>query len=174
MSRTILGLDPSLRNWGIVKCLYDTTTHHLELVDSHIIQTKSDKSKKRQNIKDLITAHTLYKQLKPYVLNVDAICIELPHGSQSSRAMVSYGVCIGVLASIADLNPKMVVVSANEVKAVVGANTASKAEIIDWVKQHHPHELEFIPKTKKAEHICDALLSIYASIHKPLFKEYTQ
>ena len=55
-------------------------------------------------------------------------------------------------------------------KKTVGNKTASKDDVIDWINQRHP---DFLPKKKdgsilknKAEHIADALLTIYTGLNK--------
>lgn len=166
----ILGLDPSLRNWGIAKTIYDTQTNILSVVDTSIIHTKPIKSKIKQSTKDLLASNKLYTGITPYYKDIDLVIAEVPSGSQSSRAMVSYGVCIGVLGSLQALKPQLIQVAANDVKTVVGANTTSKKEIINWVKHKHPEAS--LPKTNKAEHICDAIVAIYAGLKTKTFKEF--
>ena len=168
----ILGIDPSFRNWGMAACLLDADG--LKVMDTHIIKTVSTKSRKvKQNSADIISANELYRGLIKAVKWADVICIEVPHGSQSSRAMVSYGVCIALIGVIQELNPNIVQVSASDVKALVRTDKShkpTKKEVIAWVKTKHPEAK--LPNNLSAEHICDAIVAIHAAMIKPEFKEY--
>lgn len=165
----ILGFDPSLRNWGVVKASYDLISHDLIIQDGYVIQHKPKKDKHiRQNTLDLQTTN----YIKSHLTHADIVIAEVPHGSQSSRAMVSYGVCIGVLGSLYD---DLIQVSANDVKRIVEPNTSvkevPKSQVINWVKTKHPEILSWLPSTHKQEHICDAIVAIHAGMIKPKFKE---
>ena len=115
------------------------------------------------------------------IQDVDVIFAEVPIGSQSSRAMASYGVCIGVLGALKALNYPVIQVTPNEVKVrTTGSKTASKEEMINWVLTQHPH-INFPTKKykgtdqiiySKAEHMADAVASIYAGLDTPEFKSY--
>ena len=166
----VLGLDPSLRSWGLAACLY--REGKIEVVETHISKTINTKGIK-QNASDIIAANTLYKELITPIKWADVICIEVPHGSQSSRAMVSYGVCVALIGVIQALNPNIIQVSANDVKAVVRTDKShkpSKEDVIAWVKKKHPEAK--LPTTLAAEHICDAIVTIYAAMKTKEFKEY--
>lgn len=77
----ILSFDPSLRNWGIAACTY--FQGNLEVVEVHIAKTSNTKGIK-QNASDIMAASSLYKEIIKGVEWADVICIEVPHGSQSS------------------------------------------------------------------------------------------
>lgn len=157
---TLLGLDPSLRNWGFCLADYNPISQELNIQTGGVISFNPDKTQK-QNIQDLHTAHTLYTTLKLLVKRADYYVAELPTGSQSSRAMVSYALCIGVLGSLWHTNPKLIPVSPTQVKNKVKAN-ASKQEIIDWCIDRHPDILSWLPKAKsKQEHICDSIVALH-------------
>ena len=94
--------------------------------------------------------------------------VEVPVGSQSARAMASYGVCIGLLAALSD--KPLIEVTPTEVKlAAVGSKTASKQEMISWASDLYPH-LNWIKSRGKSEladkneHIADAIGAIHAGI----------
>ena len=163
-------MTPSLRNWGLAACLY--REGKLEVVETHIAKTINTKGIK-QNASDIIAATTLYNAIIKGVEWADLICIEVPHGSQSSRAMVSYGVCVALIGVIQTINPNIIQVSANDVKAVVRTDKShkpTKQEIIEWVKDKHPEAN--LPTTLSAEHICDAIVAIHAAMKTKEFKEY--
>lgn len=157
-SMKILAFDPSLSNWGYSIATY--TNNQLDILDYGIVQTKPSKTKDRQNIKDYLRCQHLYSHLLPLVKDIDRIVVELPTGSQSSRAMVSYATCIAITACLSHANPNVHIVTPNQVKRIVGSSTASKDDVIDWVKHKHPNLN--LPSKTKAEHICDSIVAIYA------------
>lgn len=167
----ILGLDPSFRNWGLSKATYDTDSKKLSVYYGEVITSEHDLYTK-QNQKDLYSACLLTEKLKQHWTNdIDLVCIELPHGSQSARAMVSYGVVLGVLSHFLYLDTHNCIVSALQVKGIVGNNKASKKEVIQWVKDNHT---EFtLPKAlNKAEHIADSIVAIHAVLQSKKFEDY--
>lgn len=173
MKVNITGFDPSLNNWGISHAKYNTETNELKILDGDVLRLKSKDKNLKQNQKDLIHAKSLYSKLQTHLTNTHICCIELPIGSQSSRAMVSYAMCIGLIGSLMNQFPNVyfIFVSPYKVKQVVGTNTTTKEEIIQWVTTKHP-EYD-LPKAKnQAEHIADSICTIYAGlINQPNLKE---
>ena len=172
MTLKIVSFDPSLRNWGQAAATYSDGV--LKIIETNIIKTSNTKSKSvKQNASDILSASVLYTGLLKSVRWADVICIEVPHGSQSSRAMVSYGICVALIGVISTINPNIVQVSANDVKAIVQTDRShkpSKQDVISWVKAHHPEAK--LPNSLSAEHICDAIVAIHAAMPKPEFKNY--
>lgn len=167
----ILGLDPSFRNWGISKATYDTDSKKLSVFHGEVLTSNHDLYSK-QNQKDLYSACLLSQKLAEHWNDdIDLVCIELPHGSQSARAMVSYGVVLGVLSQFINKGIPTICTSALQVKDVVGNRKATKKEVIQWVKDNHT---EFtLPKSlNKAEHIADSIVAIHAVLASKQFKEY--
>lgn len=168
----VVGLDPSLRNFGVAVAELDSDGLKINAVD--IIKTANHPIKStKQNVSDINAASVLYNTLLPYIHDADAICIEVPHGSQSSRAMVSYGVCVALIGVLMRTNPQMVYVSANDVKALVRTDKdhkPTKKEVIQWVTDKHPEAP--LPKTLIAEHCCDAIVAIHAAMQTKQFKDY--
>ena len=166
----VVAFDPSLRNWGVATADYDGDIFHI--TDAFVISTENTKGIK-QNESDILAAHKLYTELLPYVESADIITIEVPHGSQSSRAMVSYAVCVALIASLRATNSKMVHVSANEVKSLVRTDKdhkPTKKEVIQWVRDKHP-TLELPIAITKAEHPCDAIVAMHVASSKQQFKD---
>ncbi|ELA08280.1 hypothetical protein MOMA_06951 [Moraxella macacae 0408225] len=163
----ILSNDPSLRNWGYVEANYNNGL--ITIMKTGVIETKPNKVLK-QNIQDMQTANVLYTQLKPMVINADLVIAELPHGSQSSRAMVSYAVCVSVLGTLLNHNPNFIPVSFAEVKKMIGILKPQKQDVINWVQDKYPDLV--LPNKSKAEHICDAITALHVAINKPQFTEY--
>lgn len=170
----IVGLDPSLRNWGLSRAVLDTESNLISVSETKIIKTKQLPCKKtKQNTKDLISAAELFIGLKTFIKPSDILCVEVPHGSQSSRAMVSYGVCIGILGVISTHYSKLIQVSANDVKKIVKIDpehNPDKDDMINWVRLHHPEAK--LPNSLNAEHICDSIIAIHAALLKDQLQEY--
>ena len=176
----VMGFDPSLRNWGIAYGSYSIESG-IAVDKLSIIQTESDKGKQtRQNSKDINTAMQLFESAYEAAKGIDAVFVEVPVGSQSSRAMASYGVCIGVLGALCSLKVPVYEVTPTEVKlSTVGTKTASKEEMIAWAYNKYP-EINW-PKsyagsliTSKAEHMADAVGAIYAGVHSKDFQRMAQ
>lgn len=173
----VAGLDPALRNFGMAKgalCL-DTG-----IFDLHQIQLSEPKSLKmkvvRKNSDDLLRAKQQAEVTEDFLKDVDMVMVEIPVGSQSARAMASYGICIGILAGI---KTPMIQVTPTEVKvASVGTKTATKDEIITWATNLYPEASWLTQKRKgeevilaKNEHIADAIAAIHAGVHTDQFKQ---
>ena len=185
MSRklAIVGFDPSLSNWGIAKATLDLDTMLLSVDGLDVIQTDPEKDKKvrkvvRKNSEDLERAKLLHKGVKEAMEGHWIAFVEVPVGSQSSRAMASYGVCIGVLAEVGNAMP-MIQVTPTEVKvAGCGIKTATKDEMIEAMIGKYP-DAPWAMKTvkgvktpiaSKCEHMADALAAIEAGMKTDEFK----
>lgn len=155
----VLGLDPSLRNWGFSLAEY---TNELKIIDTGVIQIKPSKQQYK-NIEDMLVAQEIYKQLHSLIKGIDVICVELPVGSKSSRAMVSYATCVALVGVLRTINPNIIVVRPNQIKRYVGSNTASKDDVINWVKTKYPNLK--LPVKTKAEHICDSIIAIHVGLN---------
>lgn len=165
----LIGLDPSLRNFGVSKAYFDPSTKSLDIYDGFVIQSKPTKSKSQAK-QDIETAYSTFNCLSPLIAEVDYFTAEVPTGSRSSRAMASYGICLGILGSLVATNPNFYHCTPYDVKKVVGTKETSKEEIIEWVKQTYPSVLSWLPKTKnKAEHICDSIVTLHLLTHNPDF-----
>ncbi len=178
----VVGFDPSLRNWGVAAGTYCTVTDKLTIKSLEVISAEVPTGKQvRQNSKDLEVAFQLFQGVEKYLEHAQAIFVEVPVGSQSARAMASYGVCVGVLGSIRARGHAFIEVTPNEVKLVVGKALASKQNMIDWAMLNHP-EAPWPTKTIKgvesvitgqAEHMADAAAAIRAGLASNLFKQLT-
>ena len=178
----VVGMDPSLRNWGLAIGVYDTCTlkikvHTLKLIKPVIPKTKQV----RQNSLDMLAAQQLYSKAVSAMQGAQATFVEAPVGSQSARAMASYGICNGVLGSIRAAGLPFIEVSPLQVKlAGAGKPTASKKEMIDWAVSKHPEanwpryknkESDFNLSDAQAEHMADAIAAIYAGIASETFNQ---
>ena len=175
----VVGFDPSLRNWGISK---GTLTpeglliHKVDLVNPELPKGKQV----RQNSLDLESAKQLCKAALEAAEDADAIFVEVPIGSQSARAMASYGICVGVLGALRATGIPFFEVTPNEVKMVsVGKKTATKQEMIEWAINAHPEanwpvynrQGKLQVSEAKAEHMADATAAIYAGIATNEFQQ---
>lgn len=201
MKIKILGIDPSFCNFGLV--LAETDTDNLDnfrILQMHIAQTEEEKVEKikyvnrggkrqlarvkerpktvRKNADDLRRARILHEALEKYSKEADIAIAEVPVGSQDARAMASYGVCIGVLASC---KIPLIQVTPTDVKlAGTGIATATKHEMIESAVKAHPyaqwltHEVKSKAKRGESEirfkaineHLADATFAIKAGLPK--------
>lgn len=167
----VLGLDPSLNNWGIAAGTYDTTTKRLTIKHVNVIQRLKDDSKRvRQNSKDLAAAQAILKGLQPYLVEKPVVFAEVPIGSQSARAMASYGICVGILGAIRAMGTPFFEVTPNEVKlAATGNKNATKADMIAYGLREHPEanwprKRDGTVTAASAEHMADACAAILAGV----------
>lgn len=177
----VAGLDPSLRNWGSSSGVYDTETKKLTIHQLGVINPELPTGKQvRQNSLDLEAAKQLCEGALKAVHGAQAIFVEVPVGSQSARAMASYGVCVGVLGALRATNVPFFEVTPTEVKlAGFGKKTATKQDMIQWAMGKHPEANWPMYKQKgialvseaKAEHMADAIAAIYAGIASNTFQQ---
>ena len=175
MNLTVVGMDPSLRNWGIAKgVLIPNQERQLHINWLDVIQPVLPTGKQvRQNSIDLESAKQLCEGAWKAAQGAHAIFVEVPVGSQSARAMASYGICVGVLGALRTSGVPFFEVTPTEVKlASTGKKTATKSEMIEWAVSKHPEanwpSYKSNGKTQiseaKAEHMADAIAAIYAGI----------
>lgn len=175
----ITGVDPSLSNFGMVRGWIDLDTNEFHPTALRLCETKPDSSNKtvRKNSQDLERTQQLYKAFQEEITPSDLIAVEIPVGSQSARAMASYGACLGVLASAVEW--PMIQLTPTEVKmASVGSKTASKADMIKWATTLYPN-LNWFTNTRngvttysnKNEHLADAIAAVHAAIQTNEFKQ---
>lgn len=168
---TVVGIDPALRNFGYAVATIDLETDKiLEVTELHLGKTSDEKGKQvRRNSDDL-------RRAKQHVVAMKEICkgkaiafVEVPVGSQSARAMASYGICIGILAScplgIVEVTPSEVK------KEATGYKTATKEEMIEWAHGLFPKAPWLTRKANgktvlknENEHLADAIGAINAGL----------
>lgn len=175
----IVGMDPSLRNWGVAQATLNVLTLEYVITDLLLISSEDEAGKSvRKNSDDLRRAKTLHEGMIKACEGVSFAIAEVPHGSQSARAMASYGMCVGVLSACPI---PLIQVSANEVKlAVTGKKIATKSEMIDWAMNKHPAAPWLMRKLKGRmqpigdnEHLADACAAIEAGIKTQQFQQAT-
>lgn len=178
MKIRVLGCDPSLRNFGLVTATIDLDTLEVSIVDMKLVKSEDGAKKAktvRKNSDDLRRAKLLSDGFVEACKDQDFVFVEVPVGSQSSRAMASYGICIGVLSGC---NVPMIQVTPLEVKiAGTGIRTATKDEMIaaavekypdaKWLQRKFKGEMKLMDDN---EHLADALFAIMAGINTDEFK----
>lgn len=173
----VVGLDPSLRNFGISIAEVDVETLEVTVKEVRLVETEGEAGKTvRKNSDDLRRARMSYEGMVDACKGASFAIAEVPVGSQSARAMLSCGLCIGVLAGCPI---PLIEVTPSEVKlAAVGYKTATKDEMIEWAMKKHPEANWLMRKSKGAlvpiasnEHLADATAAIYAGIKTQQFQQ---
>lgn len=177
MKIKIVGFDPSLSNWGIVKATLDIESLDFTIDDLILVDTEGSKAKQvRKNSDDMERARLLSAGMHSACKGASLAIAEVPVGSQSARAMASYGICLGVLAACPI---PLIQVNPTEVKlAAVGIKTATKEEMIEWATTKFPKAPWLTVKragimvaTKANEHLADAVGTIFAAFKTDQFKQ---
>lgn len=173
----VLCVDPSHKNLGLARVLVDPVSFDFQPIDLHLHQTEPDGGKRvRKSSDDLRRAVEHAELLREGEAWADLVMAEVPSGSQSARACLGAGVCIGLLAS---LRKPLIEVSPTEAKkAVIGRGTATKEEMIYWAYGEYPNLNWITSKRSKNpgnltdanEHLADALAIGRAGIKTPEFR----
>lgn len=176
------GLDPSLRNLGLAKAVYDTETDRLEMTGISLQQTEKQSGKTvRSSSDDLRCASLLVSSTHEWIADCAAVFAEVPSGAQSARAAFGLGIAVGVLGSVGSVGPfrgKLIQVSPQQVKVYfVGSKNASKHEMIEQAMKLYPDLPWFMHRGKpqdKNEHMADAVAAIHAGVSTDEFKSIVQ
>jgi Holliday junction resolvasome RuvABC endonuclease subunit len=167
----VLGMDPSLRNWGLAAATLDLSDGVLTTPNLGLIQTGDEPKGKqvRQNSFDLVRATTLYDGVLSWVQAAKVVFVEVPHGSQSAAAMKGYGIVLGVLGSIIASGIPIIQVTANENKKLfTGDKNATKDQMIakafEWYPDANWPTHKGTITAGKAEHMADAVAAIHAGV----------
>jgi Holliday junction resolvasome RuvABC endonuclease subunit len=170
----VVGMDPSLNNWGFAHADLDLDTLEFKITGLKLVSTEPDKAARkviRKNCQDLARARILYGGLQLACTGAAIAFVEVPVGSQSARAMASYGICVGVLASC---GIPMIEVTPTEVKlGGFGKKTATKEEMIEWATTRFPAAPWLLHRgaiTGKNEHLADAVAAIQAGVNTDEFR----
>ena len=179
----VAAFDPSLRNWGWSKGFFHPKTGHLSVDTVGVIQPVLPKGKQvRVNSLDLMSAEQLADQAWEVAQDAQVVFVEGPVGSQSARAMASYGICVGVLGALRARGMSFMELDPTAIKLVTGKKTATKKEMIDWATSNYPF-VGWPTQTKKGitsyvesstEHMADATAAMYAGVNSQQFKQFVQ
>lgn len=179
----VVGFDPSLTHWGIAEAKLDLIEGYLTDPVLEVVEPEKLKNKQvRQNSTDLFVSEQLAVKALAAARRAKVVFVECPVGSQSARAMASYGVCMGILGAIRAEGIPLIEVTAFEVKkTATGNKIASKQEMIDWATALYPEAnwplyeqngKNFVKGElhSKAEHVADSLAAIHAGVLTPTFQ----
>jgi Holliday junction resolvasome RuvABC endonuclease subunit len=177
----VVGMDPSLRNWGLATGFFVVEVGDLQISHLSVLNPVLPTGKQvRQNSQDLESAYQLYKGALKACNGAQAVFVEIPVGSQSARAMASYGVCVGILGSLRAMGIPFFEVTPTEVKmSGPGKKNASKQEMITWAMNRHPEanwptyrqQGKLLVSEAKAEHMADACGAIHAGLSSNPFQQ---
>lgn len=171
---SVAGLDPSLRNWGWSYGWLELDTGEIVIKHVGVLNPVLPTGKQvRQNSKDLTSAQQLYAGAREAIQGAQAVFAEVPVGSQSARAMASYGICCGVLGGLRAQGIPFFEVTPGEVKQISGhGKKATKRQMIQWAYDQHP-SADWPFQTQKgkttiieskAEHMADSVAAIHAGV----------
>lgn len=168
----IIGVDPSLRNTGIVFGTLDLESLEFDVHRVELTETEKSKSKTvRKSSDDYDRCQALHEALRAAAKEADMAFVEMPIGSQNAAAMLSYGACISLIAS---LEIPVIQCSPREVKeCATGDKLATKEEMIAWATNKFPKANWLTRGGKylaKNEHLADACGAINAGIEGYEFK----
>jgi Holliday junction resolvasome RuvABC endonuclease subunit len=165
-SLTVVGVDPSLNSWGMVRATVNLSTLEVGVVDLLLVETDKRAGKTvRSSSDDLRRAGELRHAFHRFCQGAAIVIAEVPSGTQSARGAMSNGICLGVLAS----SPLPIIeVSPLETKlATVGRKTATKADMIGWATNLYPAAPWLMSRGRliaKNEHLADAVAIVHAGI----------
>lgn len=172
----VLGMDPSLRHWGLSEAELDLSNGILTTPIGSVIEPRDLEGKNiRVNSNDLWLAEQLSEPVLTAVRKAKVIFVECPVGSQSARAMAAYGIQMGILGMIRALGIPLIEVTATENKRVFTGNpNATKKQMINQLIQFYPQIILPVGLKKgsigdKSEHIADATASIHSGVKTPAF-----
>lgn len=201
MKIKVVGLDPAMSNLGIAIAevdLDDPENYHvydLKLAQTEdgkitkLVKGKDGKIKKKKVMPkgmtvgsdDVRRAKILSQAMLEATRDADVVIAEVPIGSQSARAMASYGISVALLGSVP---VPLVEVSPSDAK-LAGCNesTATKQEMIDAAVALFPDAPWIRSKTKRGgiypivgdnEHLADACFIIRAGLRTEAFRELAE
>ena len=130
----------------------------LKICRSHLETTKSDGTIKYKNMDDLRRAKQLGAAMLEFFEGVDHIYVEIPVGSQSARAMASYGICVGIIAALGD---RVIRISSKDVKLIATNNPKASKQV--WQSAIFLSFKKFFAKFK--EYCCEVWTAYHHIVH---------
>lgn len=168
----IIGIDPSLRNFGLAKGELNLETLEWTIGSVELVKTEKGKSKTvRKNSDDFDRCRILYEGMKEAEKGAQMAFVEMPVGSQSAAAMLSYGACIALIAA---LDIPVIQVTPSQVKQhATGDKHATKEEMIVWATKKFP-DANWLRQGQRFiaanEHLADACGAVNAGLQTDDFK----
>lgn len=173
-----ISIDPSLRNTALV---YGVIEGDKIIPEGYkLVTTEKSKDKKVRVVSGLVNRCRILREGVKEFFNKhkpDIVFAETPLGAQSFHAGVSYAVSCYLIASVEP--PAIEVTPKGLKKGTVGKISASKKEIIEYVRTNYPSFALPMKTVKgkesvvvgKAEHICDAVCVAEVGIQTTQYKQ---
>lgn len=174
----VVGFDPSMRNWGIAIGSVSLDTGYMTIEELRTTHTfpQPKGGRVRSSTWDIQNAYALFEGAFEAAKDADIICVEVPTGAQNNKGATGHGICLGILGSL--FSNKLVLVTPQSVKKIIGDAAASKAESVALAVKRHPEAPWPMWQGKvsvtKAEHCADAIHAIYAGAQTKEFKSLIQ
>lgn len=172
-------MDPSMTHWGIATGIFENgqvTFNGIQVLEPRVPEGKQV----RQNSKDIEVAQQLYEGACLASRYADAVFVEVPVGSQSARAMCSYGICVALTAALRAGGIPIFQVTDSEGKAAAGQKkTASKKDMVAWATSAYPElpwptyprDGQALISESKANHMADAIAALLAGLKLTSFRQ---
>lgn len=172
----VVGIDPSLRNFGMVRASVDLGSLALSVESVMLVETAKDGSKQvRKGSDDLRRCREIVEAMRAFCDGAALGFAEVPSGgAKSANALKALSMATALLGACP---VTLIEVQPAEVKmATVGKKTASKEDMVEWAIDKHP-ETEWLTYKRhgellyadKNEHIADAISAIYAGLKTQQF-----
>lgn len=174
----VVGFDPSFRNWGIAIGSVPLDTGIMTIDDLQTIHTEQQPKggRVRASTWDIQCAYSLFDGVYNVAKDADIICVEVPTGAQNNKGATAHGICLGILGCL--FSNKLILVTPQSVKKIIGDSAATKAESVALAVTKHPEAPWPMHRGKvsvtKAEHSADAVHAIYAAAQTKEFKSIIQ
>lgn len=175
----VIGMDPSMSNWGLAKCMVEISSLKVEVRELFLIETESEAKKGVIKQSDnLRRAHELRTMMIEHCEGSSIAISEIPFCAPTAYAIANFnaGLVTGVLASCPI--PMIQVFPADVKMAAIGHRQAAKEEMIEWGLEKHPEANWKMRKFKGKdrpvaanEHLADALAAVYAGIRTQQFQQ---
>ena len=176
-----ISFDPSLTRFGTAVFYFDPVTGlrierlfliRTEKTKQRVIRVYSDHLRRAQEISKALRYLTRYRQ-QP----IELVITEIPNGPSTYTAANAFGICLGVISSVA-LDWPLIEVTEDQVKiAATGNRHATKQEIMNWAIGKYPDAQWLVKKrkgklsyTKDNEHLADAVACIHAAKETNLWR----
>lgn len=172
MKIKIVGMDPSMSNWGIAKATLDVETLQFEIDDLILIETESEAKKGVIKQSDDLRRAKIVKEGMIEACEDASIAVsEIPFCNPAGYAAANFnsGLVTGVLAACPI--PLIQVFPAEVKFKATGIRSATKDEMITWAIGKYPNapwrmrtlKGKQVP-TKVNEHLADAVAALNAGL----------
>lgn len=173
---TLVGVDLSFRNTGLVLAKPEHSDRGYDVVDCKNVRTEKASKKKALYVAqdDVLQAQLLYDGIRDFIEahKPTAVVVELPTaGAKGARSNRCMGMATGVIAGIAketDL-PFIWILPEDSKVALAGKKNASKKEMIKAAKELWP-KFGWPGSETNDEHIADACAALLVARNSDIYK----